>query len=92
MRQPIPCDLHDYLEIACIYGVAVRLNLKDADDAPHETPKSLVGHCITTLTDPRKLEWLLLQTDTVNHCLPLDQLMTMISLDLHAPFQQVQFC
>lgn len=25
----LPCDLHDYIEIACLYGYQLRLTLKD---------------------------------------------------------------
>ncbi len=27
-RDILQCDLHDYLEIACLYGIAVQLSLK----------------------------------------------------------------
>ena len=29
MTQHISCDLHDYIEVACMYGYQVRLILKD---------------------------------------------------------------
>lgn len=48
----ISCELHDYLEIACLYGYRVRLTLKDRH--------ILEGRAIDTFTTAEKREYLLI--------------------------------
>jgi Rho-binding antiterminator len=47
----ISCELHDYIEIACLYGYQVKLTLKN-----HST---LVGKAIDIVTEDKREFWLI---------------------------------
>ena len=49
--NPLPCSIHDHLELACIAGAELRIELHDGD-VVEATP-------ITTETRNDKTEWLL---------------------------------
>jgi len=49
---PIPCALHDYIEIACLYRYLVKLSLADGT--------ILEGIALTTETTPDRREMLVL--------------------------------
>lgn len=53
--KPIASRLHDYLEIACLYGYRVKLTLKDG--------RVVEGKAVDTVTIADKREVLLLDTD-----------------------------
>ncbi|MCQ8179706.1 Rho-binding antiterminator [Methylomonas sp. SURF-1] len=57
MTQPIACNLHDYLEIACIYGYRVKLTLTDGS--------VVAGKAVDTVTTADKREYLQLDTERV---------------------------
>ncbi|WP_150048082.1 MULTISPECIES: Rho-binding antiterminator [Methylomonas] len=50
--SPIPCALHDYIEIACLYRYRLKLNLVDGT--------MLEGIALTTETTPERREMLVL--------------------------------
>lgn len=54
MHQPaiISCALHDYIEIACLYGYQIKLLLKDE--------QTVEGTAINILSTSEKREYLLL--------------------------------
>ncbi|MEO1888099.1 MAG: Rho-binding antiterminator [Methyloprofundus sp.] len=57
MSKPtiISCALHDYIEIACLYGNQLKLELKNQ--------KTLEGKAIGVVTSPDKKEYLLLESE-----------------------------
>lgn len=57
MTKPIACDLHDYLEIACLYGYRVKLTLKDG--------RVVEGKAVDTVTAADKHEYLALDSEQV---------------------------
>ncbi|ATG88370.1 Rho-binding antiterminator [Methylomonas koyamae] len=79
MTQPIACDLHDYLEIACMYGYRVRLTLKDG--------RIIEAKAVDTGTTADKREYLQLDSERVEtHCLAKMEVLTP-----NAAFEEVRF-
>ncbi|MEC4750615.1 Rho-binding antiterminator [Methylomicrobium sp. Wu6] len=78
----IACELHDYLEIACMYGYRVKLELKDG--------QSLEGNAIDLITTTEKREFLLLD-DGQKQLIELTQLIKMTTLTPNASFKEVAF-
>jgi Rho-binding antiterminator len=85
-KNPISCDLHDYLEIASMYGYQVRLTLNDN--------QIIEGKAIDTLTTADKREFLIIDN---NHGhgqkeqIELNQIRKMQALTLNAKFSEVVF-
>jgi Rho-binding antiterminator len=79
----ISCELHDYIEIACMYGYQVKLTLKD--QLPIE------GKAIDLLTTAEKREYLIIETEHQRQQIELIQLKTMQVLTSNAKFQQINF-
>jgi Rho-binding antiterminator len=52
--QPLNCDLHDFLEIACMHGYRLQVELIEGP--------SFVARALDTRTAPSKEEFLVLQT------------------------------
>ncbi len=84
MTKVISCDLHDYLEIACMYQYQVELLLVSGD--VH------VGVPKTTKTAKTKEEFLVFQTDN-NETLDIDTstLQSMTVLTKGAKFTKIDF-
>jgi Rho-binding antiterminator len=51
-QYTINCELHDYLEIACLYGYRVKLTLKDQ--------QIIEGKALDVLTTAEKREYLMI--------------------------------
>ena len=81
-QNTVSCDLHDYLEIACLYGYQVRLTLNDL--------QVVDGKAIDTLTTPDKREYLILDSGQKQQ-LELNQLKKMQVLTPNARFSEVDF-
>ncbi|WP_433770582.1 Rho-binding antiterminator [Pseudomonas putida] len=81
--QPLNCDLHDYLEIACLRGYRLDVELKDG--------ARLVARALTTRTASSKEEFLLLETADGQQEVRLDQLLAITPLDANAQFGRVAF-
>jgi Rho-binding antiterminator len=79
---PMPCELHDYLEIACMYGYRVKLTLKDR--------KTIEGLAINIITTAEKREFLLIENEGI-HKIDLNQLSKMKVLTPNAKFSDVTF-
>ncbi|MCC6915928.1 Rho-binding antiterminator [Nitrosomonas sp.] len=79
----IPCDLHDYIEVACMYGYQVRLILKDQS--------VIEGKTKDVLTDPEKREFLLLETGSGPQQVELIALDKLLVLTPNARFSEVDF-
>ena len=79
----ISCELHDYLEIACMYGYRVRLTIKN-----HQT---IEGKAIDTVTTAEKREYLVIDNGYDKHEVELNQLVKMEVLTPNAKFKKVSF-
>ncbi|MNG29889.1 Rho-binding antiterminator [compost metagenome] len=79
--QPIACDLHDYLEIACLHHYQLRIELIDGDE--------LEAEALTTQTLASKEEFLIVRTTSGEQRLRLDQLLAITPLNAGASFGRV---
>jgi Rho-binding antiterminator len=77
------CELHDYLEIACMYGYRVKLMLKD-----HQT---IEGKALDLLTTAEKWEYLVIDNGHEQQQIELNQLGKMQVLTPNADFKGVSF-
>ncbi|MGR8941188.1 MAG: Rho-binding antiterminator [Gammaproteobacteria bacterium] len=78
----ISCELHDYIEIACMHGYRVRLKLKDG--------RIIEGKAVDVITTPEKREFLLLDNGQKQQ-VELNQLVKMTPLTPNASFKEVLF-
>lgn len=79
----ISCELHDYLEIACLYGYRVKLTLKDHS--------AIEGKALGLLTSAEKREYLILDNGQEQQHIELNQLSNMQVLTVNARFKAVTF-
>ena len=79
----ISCELHDYLEIACMYGYRVKLTIKG-----HQT---IEGKAIDTLNTAEKREYLVIDNGHEQQQIELNQLVKMEVLTPDAKFKKVSF-
>ncbi|MCQ8118661.1 Rho-binding antiterminator [Methylomonas rosea] len=77
----IACDLHDYIEIACLYGYQVRLTLNDK--------RIVEGRALNIVTEEKR-EVLLLDHNPAEK-ITLDQLAKLQVLTPNARFTEVIF-
>ena len=75
----ISCHIHDYIEIACLYGYQIKLELNDGS--------YVQGKALTTLTTQDKRELLKLECTEVD----LEQIRVMTALTDNPHFSSVQF-
>lgn len=80
--RPLDCDLYDYLELACLHGYRLRIELVEGP--------SFVARALDTRTAPSKEEFLLLQTEDGQREVRLDQLRAITPLDPGARFGRVE--
>jgi len=80
--SPISCELHDYIEIACMHGYRLRLEFKDG--------QSLEGRAVDVITTAEKREFLVIDTGQKQQ-VELNQLRKMIALTPTASFKEVTF-
>jgi Rho-binding antiterminator len=78
---PLSCDLHDYLEIACVYGYRIKLTLKDG--------KIIEGVAKNIITSEKR-EFLIVENEQM-HKIELNQLSKMKVLNPNAKFSEVVF-
>mgnify|MGYP001375780969 CR=1 FL=1 len=64
--HPVDCDLHDYLEIACLYHYLLRIELT--------TGEHFDARAVTTCTTADKEEFLLVEYHKRHHRIRLDSL------------------
>lgn len=83
--QPISCDLHDYLEIACIYKIPVHLLLTNGEEYS--------GIPITIEVNTNREEYLQLLIDSSNERtdIVLHELETMEAITPNTHFSKVIF-
>ena len=78
----VACDLHDFIEIACIYHYQVKLTLKDQT--------SIEGKAIDILIGSDKREYLVIDTGQKQQ-IELNQLRKLQVLTPKAQFTEVSF-
>ena len=78
----ISCELHDYVEIACMYGYRVMLEFKDG--------QSLEGKAVDVITTAEKREFLVLDVGHKQQ-VELNQLVKMTTLTPNASFKEITF-
>jgi Rho-binding antiterminator len=79
----INCELHDFLEIACLYGYRVKLTLKDQ--------KIIEGKALDVLTTTEKREYLIIDNGREQQQIESNQLRKMQVLTPNALFKEVFF-
>lgn len=81
--HPIDCDLHDYLEVACLYHYWLRIELTDGT--------SMSAKALTTCTTRDKEEFLLVEYNDNQQKIRLDRLSAIATLTTGATFSVVNF-
>jgi len=79
--QPLNCDQHDYLEIACLYGYTLDIELTDG--------QRLTARAITTRTASTREEFFDVETAEGRLEIRLDQLLAITPQDHNARFGRV---
>jgi Rho-binding antiterminator len=82
-RCTISCELHDFLEIACLYGYRVKLTLKDQ--------KIIECKALDVLTTVEKREYLVIDNGHEQRQIEFNQLSKMQVLTPNALFKEVAF-
>jgi Rho-binding antiterminator len=78
--EPIECELHDYVEIACLYGYRLSIELVDGT--------SFKATAVTTRNTPEE-EFLVLAGSDAAGEVRLDRIMAITALDAGARFGRV---
>jgi Rho-binding antiterminator len=79
----ISCDLHDYVELACMHNYRVELELKDGE--------ILEGKALDVVTSPEKREFLVIDYGGQKQQVDLSQVHKMTALTPNASFKEVEF-
>lgn len=79
--QPLNCDLHDYLEIACLRGYQLDIELIDG--------QQLMARAVTTRTSSDKEEFLVIEQQGAQQEIRLDQLLAITPQETNAEFGRV---
>ncbi|MCP3129485.1 Rho-binding antiterminator [Shewanella sp. KJ2020] len=77
----IPCEHYDYLELACLRGYRLKIELIDGTECQ--------GQAITTQTRADKTEWLIIQEQQTKQSLRLDHIIAITPLEPNAEFGRV---
>lgn len=80
--QPVDCERHDYLEIACLYRYRLRIELVDG--------RRFEARALDTRTSPEKEEFLLVEGSEGRRELRLDRLQSITALDRAALFTRIE--
>jgi len=80
--QPLNCDLHDYLEIACMHRYGLQIEMIDG--------RGFSARALTTRTAPSKEEFFVLQNDNGQFEVRLDQMLAITPLDPNASFSRIE--
>lgn len=77
------CQIHDYVEIACLFRMLVRLAMKDSS--------SFEGEAQDVVLNDLRQECLLVKNDDGIHQLVLDEIQSMQALVKNQHFDLVEF-
>jgi Rho-binding antiterminator len=81
-QDAISCELHDFVEVACMYGYQLKLILKNN--------QVIEGKAIDIVNSPERKECLVIDNDSRQQ-IELTQLARMQVLTPHAKFNEVVF-
>lgn len=81
-QDAISCELHDFVEVACMYGYQLKLILKNN--------QIIEGKAIDIVNSPERRECLVIDNDSRQQ-IELTQLARMQVLTPHAKFNEVVF-
>mgnify|MGYP001182269103 FL=1 len=81
-QDAISCELHDFVEVACMYGYRLKLILKNN--------QIIEGKAVDIVNSPEKRECLVIDSDSRQH-IELTQLAKMEVLTPNAKFSAVVF-
>ena len=81
--SPISCQLHDYIEIACLYQLEISIALIDG--------RNMQGSAMTTETTPEREELLILKTTSGPQKINLSDIKSMTALTDNPHFSQIEF-
>jgi Rho-binding antiterminator len=81
--QPLDCDLHDYLEIACMHHYQLRVELIDGS--------YFDAKALTTRTSAQKEEFFCVQKAEGQQEIRLDKLLAITPLNENASFARIVF-
>lgn len=81
-QDAISCELHDFVEVACMYGYQLKLILKNN--------QIIEGKAIDIVNSPERRECLVIDNDSRQQ-IELTQLAKMQVLTPHAKFNEVVF-
>ena len=81
-HSTIACELHDFIEIACMHGYRINLTLRDG--------QTLEGKAVDTLTTAEKREYLIVDNGQKQQ-VELNQIANMKVLTANAVFKEVKF-
>ena len=81
MTKPISCNLHDYLEIACMYHYQVKIVLNDN--------QSLEGKAMDIVNSAGR-EYLIIENDQ-KHPIELNRLVKLKALTPNVIFDEIHF-
>mgnify|MGYP003677988083 FL=1 len=79
----ISCEIHDYVEIACLFGYEIKLTLAQGP--------AVRGRALTTETSPDKREWLLLDNQGTIEKVELSEITGMTAVTPNPHFVTVDF-
>lgn len=82
VKSTISCELHDYIEIACMHGYRVKLTLRDG--------QIVEGKALDTLTTADKREYLVIDNGHKEQ-VELNRIAKMKAITPHAVFTDVGF-
>ena len=77
------CHLHDYIEIACLYGFEICLRLKSQN--------IVQGNAMTTKIMPDKTEYLFLVVNDQSLQVELNDILTMQAITQNPHFDLIEF-
>ncbi|MBM7060756.1 Rho-binding antiterminator [Pseudomonas sp. UL073] len=80
--QPLACELYDHLEVACLYGYRLKVELTDGS--------TLEAQALTTRTNAAKEEFLCLRGADGPLEIRLDHLLAITPLDAGSRFGRVE--
>jgi Rho-binding antiterminator len=83
VTELIKCDLHDYIEIACLFHFEIRLSLTNGD--------SVQGIAETTETTADKREWLVLTINGQIQKFDLTGINSMHTVTANQHFNKIEF-
>ena len=81
--QIISCQVHDYIEIACIYGYRLQLTLDNGE--------IIEGQALTTLTSGKQEFLVIHQQRGQQQRIELNRIKTMQALTANPHFERIDF-